>query len=102
MRKVKRKPKKSKLKQQYALTHAHVGIVCLHCGSILVSYHFLDKRICGCVQKTFVKGGQVPGKITYSGTDLNLLQGVAIVPINQETEDLLKQFTYYTKDVKNV
>lgn len=60
--------------------YEHEGIVCLKCGTVLVSYYQHHFVRCGCNQSTFVDGGQT-SYTRYGSADLKLIRHVRIIPI---------------------
>lgn len=53
------------------------GILCDDCGTILVSRGRYDFRRCGCLNESFVDGGQTPS-IRIGGKDLTKIRSVVI------------------------
>lgn len=76
-----KKIKKLNLKEEYIfpkLDKSRLGLCCLQCGKILVSYHRHDFRTCGCPNETMVDGGD--DYFRYGGVDFSKFQIVEISP----------------------
>lgn len=70
----------SNVGRNFLFEHIHEGVVCLHCGKVLISYYGHDYKTCNCLQNTMVDGGQA-SYTRYGGKDLTLVRRVLITPI---------------------
>lgn len=68
------------IQKNYEWKYAHEGRVCLNCGTVLISYHHHNYKVCSCEQKTMVDGGQID-YIRFGGMRLDLVQEVLVIPV---------------------
>lgn len=55
------------------------GVICLACGTILVSWHRHDFKYCKCPNETFVDGGR--DYLRYGGVGMEFIQTVEVAPL---------------------
>lgn len=59
------------------------GVLCLECGTLLVSWETWDNKTCGCENSTMVDGGR--SFLRYGGKDMTKVQIVGVSPMKSTT-----------------
>lgn len=67
------------------VTENYMGVLCLSCGSILVSWHNKDMKICGCPNETMVSGGRE--ELRYGAKVIEKVQIIGISPLRKPKEE---------------
>lgn len=55
------------------------GMLCLHCGKVLISWSRHDYKTCGCENEAMVDGGQ-DDYVRYGAKDMTAIQMLEIIP----------------------
>ena len=71
-----------KVNRNYKFEYIHEGVMCLSCGTVLISYHRHDYKTCPCDQATMIDGGQID-YVRFGGMDLSLVMPVMVVPASR-------------------
>lgn len=64
------------------LSKKRLGVLCLSCGWMRVSWSVHDFRTCPCPNETMVDGGN--DYLRYGGKDMDLIQVVNVSPIKEK------------------
>lgn len=68
-----------------------IGMLCLKCEKVLVSWFGHDFSQCSCINQTFIDGGQGNPYFRYGGQDINKMQLVLIEPVPTVKKRKLKK-----------